>query len=94
LIITLGVIPRFCNILIDFCSLEELNFGINSKHLIKPIFFHPFYAFIFSYVLFLRAAVEMVFMGKYRIVQSTGRFCKHVCKVAVIKYLPLGYISI
>lgn len=51
-------------------------------------------SFFFIYVQFLRTAVEMVFMGIYSIVQSTGRFCKHVCKVVAIKYLPSGYTSI
>lgn len=80
--------------LIDVSLLVEVNLGISSKYLFKPLFFHPFYAFIFVYVQFLRTAVEMVSMDLDSIVQSTGRFHKHVCKIRAVNYLPSDYISI
>lgn len=76
---------------IDFSLLAGLNLRINSKHLFKPVFFHPFYVSIFSHVLFLRAVVEV---GMHSVAQSIGRCYKHFYKVVAIKYQPSGYISI
>lgn len=76
---------------IDFSLLAGLNLGINFKHLFKPVFFHPFYASVFSHVLFLRTVVEV---DMHSVAQSTGRYYKHFYKVVAIKYQPSGYISI
>lgn len=80
--------------LVDFSLLEEVNLGINSKYLFKPLFFRLFHAFIFVYVQFLRTSAGVVSMDIDSRAQSTGRFHKHVCKLRAVNHLPSDYISI